>query len=97
MGFSGRLVLLKTTTIPEKPCFLNLFWRRYCGGYVFDDATERETAARLKRAKEKTGNPFHDVNEVHRLIYEVSNYYRRMLEAIIDHDQLEIDWAVLGL
>ena len=72
------------------------------GGYVFDNASEWETATRMKRDKMKRdkgkgGNPFHDVNEVHRLIYTVSQYYRRALEIMIDRGQLEVDWSAQGL
>ena len=40
---------------------------------------------------------FHDVNEVHRLIYQTAQYYRRILGTIIDRGQLEINWASRGL
>jgi hypothetical protein len=71
--------------------------RIFHGGYVFDNVLEREGATRMKRAKGKRGNPFHDVNEVHRLIYRASDYYRSILAAMIDQGQLEVDWASRGL
>lgn len=67
------------------------------GGFVLDNAMDLQTATRMKRAKGKGGNPFYDVNEVHRLIYKVSNYYRRMLQVMIDRGQCEIDWSGRGL
>ncbi len=67
------------------------------GGFVFDNVREWQAAIRMKRAKGKKGNPFHDVNEVHRLIYKVSDYYRRMLQTMIDRGQCEIDWSGGGL
>ena len=67
------------------------------GGFVFDNAMEWQAATRMKRAKGKGGNPFYHVNEVHRLIYKVSNYYRRTLQVMIDRGQCEIDWTGQGL
>ena len=70
------------------------------GGFVFDNPGEYETATRMKPSKKKLGkggNPFHDVNEVHRLIYAVSDYYRRILKTMIDHELMEIDWTTFGL
>ncbi len=58
---------------------------------------EGRTAQRMKRAKGKKGNPFHDVNEVHRLKYQVSHYYRSVLNQMIDCGTLEIDWTAYGL
>ena len=67
------------------------------GDYVFDDVGEWSTARALKRAKGKHGNPFHDVNEVHRLKYTLSKYYRSAVIKMIRSGQLEIDWAKHGL
>lgn len=67
------------------------------GGFVFDQVDAWETASRLKADSGKDDNPFDDVNKVHRLIYKVSNYYRRALEIMIDRNQLEIDWKSQGL
>ena len=67
------------------------------GGYVFDNAWDFVSANRLKRAKGKQGNPFHDVNEVHRLIYTVAGYYRDILETMIDRGEFEINWNTKGL
>ena len=54
-------------------------------------------AINLKAAKGKQGNPFHDVNEVHRLIYQVTTYYRQLLINMIENSQSELNWAALGL
>lgn len=70
--------------------------RVFHGGYVFDNAAELEAAERVKSSKGKKGNSFHDVNEVNRLIGKTSEYYRRILEIIIDSRQLEIDWSSRG-
>lgn len=67
------------------------------GAYVFDDPREWQTAKRLKRAKGKHGNPFHDVNEIHRLKYAVAGYYRDILVRLIDRSDLSINWSDRGL
>lgn len=66
------------------------------GEFVFDDITEYPTAMELKRARGKRGNPFHDVNEIHRLTNRVVTYYRLVLQFMIDHGNLEIDWSARG-
>ena len=61
---------------------------------------EYETATRMRRGKKKLGkggNPFHDVNEVRRLIHTLSDYYRRILKTMIDDELMEIDWTGRGL
>lgn len=70
--------------------------RTFHGGFVLDNVADWDTAINPKAAKGKHGNPFHDVNEVHRLIYQVTNYYRELLISMIDGGQLEIDWNALG-
>jgi len=67
------------------------------GGYVFDDAKDWKAAKSFKRAKGKKGNPFHDVNEVRRLIYATSAYYRQVLRIMIDRGLVQVDWEALGL
>lgn len=67
------------------------------GDFVFDNVKEWETARAMKRVKVKRGNPFHDVNEVHRLTYALARYYRGALNKAIRSGQLEIDWAKRGL
>lgn len=67
------------------------------GEFVFDNIREWETAKLMNRAKGKKGNPFYDVNEVHRLNYELSRYFQRALRLMIDQGKLEIDWTVRGL
>ena len=64
---------------------------------MFDTAWEWETAKAVKRAKGKHGNPFYDVNEVHRLKGTLAGYYRAALSKTIRSGQLEIDWAKRGL
>ena len=71
--------------------------RTFHGGFVFDNIAEWETAINLKAAKGKQGNPFHDVNEVHRLIYQVTTYYRPLLINMIENSQSELNWTALGL
>lgn len=71
--------------------------RTFHGGFVFDNIADLDTAIYLKGAKGKHGNPFHDVNEVHRLIYQITIYYRELIMNMIDRGQLEIDWNALGL
>lgn len=67
------------------------------GEFVFDDAHEWEAAKTMKGAKGKGGNPFHDVNEVHRLKHTIEQYYRAVLRKMIQRGQTEIDWATRGL
>lgn len=67
------------------------------GEFVFDNVKEWETARAMKRVKVKRGNPFHDVNEVHRLTYALARYYRGALNEAIRSGQLEMDWAARGL
>ncbi len=67
------------------------------GDFVFDDPREWETAKALKRAKGKGGNPFYDVNEVHRLTFKLSEYYLSALEKMIRAGKLELNWGALGL
>lgn len=62
------------------------------GGYVFDNPRELPGAQRVKKAKGRGGNRFHDTNEVHRLIYTVSQYYRNILNFMIDRSELIIHW-----
>ena len=62
------------------------------GGYVFDNPRELEGARRMKGAKGKGGNPFHDINEIQRLIYSVSQYYRTILNYMIDRSTSKIYW-----
>jgi len=71
--------------------------RTFHGGFVFDNVADWETAINLKAAKGKQGNPFHDVNEVHRLIYQVTTYYRQLLINMIVSGQSELNWTSLGL
>ena len=63
---------------------------------MFDNIAEWETAINLKAAKGKQGNPFHDVNEVHRLIYQVTTYYRPLLINMIENSQSELNWTARG-
>jgi hypothetical protein len=67
------------------------------GDYVFDNPQEWDAARRMRRAKGKKGNPFHDINKINRLTGTVSQYYRRALEIIIDTGELKIDWTSMGL
>ena len=67
------------------------------GDYVFDTPLEWETAKALKKAKGKGGNPFHDVNEVHRLRGTLANYYKSALGKLISSGKLEMDWTKRGL
>lgn len=67
------------------------------GDYIFDNPQEWAAAKRMRRAKGKKGNPFHDFNEINRLTGTISQYYRRALEIIIDAGELEIDWVSKGL
>jgi len=67
------------------------------GGYVFDNPREIEGARRIKKAKGKKGNPFHDTNEVHRLIYTISEYYRNILKFMIDRSEFIINWEEKAL
>jgi len=67
------------------------------GDFVFDQIGEWQQAIKMKRAREKKGNPFYDVNEIHRLTYKVADYYHRVLRLMIDGQQLTFDWAALGL
>lgn len=67
------------------------------GGYVFDQPSELQGAKRVKGAKGKGGNPFHDINEVHRLIYTVSGYYRDILNIMIDRSESKINWVEKAL
>ena len=62
------------------------------GGYVFDSLSEFEAAKRIKKAKGKKGNPFHHINEVHRLIYKMRAYYRDILKFMIDRSEFIINW-----
>jgi len=71
--------------------------RVFHGGFIFDDISEWDLAKRMKKKLGKGGKPFYDVNEVNRLIGKTSGYYRRILNTMIDHGQLEIDWAARGL
>jgi len=71
--------------------------KTFHGGFVFDNASDILSAKRLKGTKGKQGNPFHDVNEVHRLIHIVAGYYQRILETIIDQGKFEINWEAKGL
>ena len=67
------------------------------GAYVFDDPREYAAAVKMKGAKGKAGNPFHDVNQIHRLTGAVSGYYREALERMIDRGVFDIDWASRAL
>ena len=67
------------------------------GGYVFDDPGEFRNAKRVRKAKGKRGNPFHDSNEVHRLIYTMCDYYRNILKIVIDRTNFKIDWEEKAL
>ena len=67
------------------------------GEFVFDNIKEWETARAMKRVKVKRGNPFHDVNEVHRLTYALARYYRAALNKAIRSGELKIDWAARGI
>lgn len=67
------------------------------GGYVFDNPREFQLAKRVKKAKGKKRNPFHDSNEVHRLIYTISGYYRDILKFMIDQSELIINWEEKAL
>ncbi|MGH8729175.1 MAG: hypothetical protein ACREV9_13715 [Burkholderiales bacterium] len=67
------------------------------GGYVFDNLMDYPAAKRLKRAKGKHGNPFHDFNEVVRLTAAMAAYYRRAAVFFIRRGQYEYDWAATGL
>jgi len=67
------------------------------GGYVFDNPIELEGARRMKRAKGKKGNPFHEANEVNRLIGSVSGYYRDILKNMIDQSKCKISWEEIAL
>ena len=69
----------------------------YHGGYVFDNPIEFEGAKRLKSAKGKKGNLYHDINEVNRLIYSIAGYYRTILASIIDRGEFNINWNAIGL
>jgi hypothetical protein len=71
--------------------------RTFHGGFVFDNIYEWGTAINLKAAKGKKGKPFHDINEVHRLIYQVTTYYRQLLINMIESGQAELNWTALGL
>lgn len=71
--------------------------KTFHGGFIFDNAREFLVAKRLKGTKGKQGNPFHDVNEVLRLIHAVSGYYRVILETMIDRGEFEINWKAKGL
>ncbi len=51
----------------------------------------------MKKAKGKGGNPFHDTNEVSRLIYTVSAYYRDILKIMIDQSKCIINWKEKAL
>lgn len=67
------------------------------GGYVFDNVRDFQSAKRVRAAKGKKGNPFYDVNEVHRLIYTVASYYRKILINMIDRGEFEINWEERAL
>ena len=67
------------------------------GDYVFDQSSEWETAKELKRAKGKHGNPCHDINEVHRLKFTLTKYYRAALDRMFRSRQMDVDWSRLGL
>lgn len=69
----------------------------YHGGFVFDNLQDYFAAKRMKRAKAKRGNPFHDVNEVNRLMSAMAGYYRRALATFIKRGQYVYDWAAVGL
>jgi hypothetical protein len=71
--------------------------RTFHGGFVFDNSAEWESAIHMKAAKGRQGNPFHDVNEVRRLIYQVTIYYRQLLINMIESGQAEFNWTALGL
>ena len=67
------------------------------GQFVFDDLAEWDWATRLGRAKRKHGNPFHHVNEIHRLRFTISDYYRWALNKMIDKGELSPHWTAHGL
>lgn len=67
------------------------------GGYVFDSVADWQWARRLTPSKGKRGNPFHDVNEVNRLVSQITQYYRHIVQTVIDEERLEINWASRGL
>ena len=67
------------------------------GDFVFDDVREWETAKAMGRAKGKGGNPFHDINEVHRLKHTLASYFKAALSKLIRTGQLEVDWVAHGL
>lgn len=67
------------------------------GDFVFDDAKDWDLAKRVKRAKGKGGNPFHDVNEIHRLKYVCARYFRQILARLLRRRTLDFDWHSRGL
>jgi len=69
--------------------------RVFHGEYVFDNPHEIEVAKHL--TKKIKANAFQDVKEINRLIPEVSKYYRKILEFMIDHGQMKINWTDLEL
>jgi len=94
--FLGKSPLEKQRIVKNLKDAYSYRSKTFHGGYVFDNARELVSAKRLKGAKGKQGNPFHDVNEVHRLIYTVAGYYRVILETMIDQGEFEINWEAKG-
>ena len=67
------------------------------GRFVFDDVQDWETARAMKSDKGKGGNPFHHVNEVHRLKHALAGYYKVAISKVIRSGELQIDWGKFGL